>query len=720
VPTGERPLRLLLTGLLLLQLAGSFLPAPWLWGINHLAWFPLPLRILVPLLGLIVVWTPLGRRLGHWLTDRAAPLLLDTRRAAYFAVPIWGAVSFWLLRDRTHLLGDGQLLAQLIHQGNAYHGFDLMAYHLHGQLYRLLGLQSEAAAQNLIAVVSVLTGGAWLAAAAWSARSLCDGRAGRILLYGLLVFYAPLQLFMGYVEAYAQLTVALLVFTTALVLHYRGRFALWAVAAAWSIGLFFHLNALLLAPLLVATVIWPSPVAPRSWWRRALAVAWPPALALALVSGLYLLSGYDRAHFAADFGHIGQGAAIFVPLQGPDGLLSWRHWKDVANLVLLLAPLPMVLLVWARWSHCRQTAATPEQTPATTATPARELRELRVLLAGSFWIVLLMSLLHMKLGIVRDWDLFAPHAAVLVVAALLTFGVAPQLRSPSAGAVGRTLTVAAILTVPWFALNASEPRALARIAATAGDLAPFPRGLLHSQLGRYHRERGELPASLRHYREAVRVCPANARFHATYGQLLFNEGDYATAKIAFGRAVAADSSYAYGLKMAVLTDMARQEYRAALPLARRLATLPDEDAEGAAAHGSIAEHLGLYDEAVAAYLRSVRLDSTRVELLARIGGLELSSRHYGRAEFAFSTLLRKRPESVGGRIGLANAIWQDLVERPSRLPAAERRRRLSEIERLLDEALTLGVGDAGDPAQIRAWHAQVVAALNTPIIEEPR
>lgn len=715
MPTAERPLRLLLTGLLLLQLAGSFLPAPWLWGINHLAWSPLPVKLLVPLTGLVLVWTPLGRRLGHWLTDRTEPFLLESRRAAYFAVPIWGAGTFWLLRDRTHLLGDGRLLVELIHQGVRFHGFDLMGYHLHAQLYRLLGLQSEAAAYNLIGGVSAVTGAAWLATAAWTARALGADRATRVLIYGLLVCYAPLQLFMGYVEAYAQLAVALLAFTAALVLHYRGRFALWGVAAIWSAGLFFHLNALLLAPLLAAAVIWPSPAAPRAWWRRLLAVTGPPLVALALVAALYQAGGYGRGRFADDFGALGHGAAILVPMRGPDGLVSWQHWKDVANLLLLLVPLPAVLLIAAR---AHDPAQTPRPAGRNDTLPLAAGTASRLLQAGWVWFVLLASLLHMKLGIVRDWDLLAPHAAVPVLAALVAG--AARRAAPTANLIGPVIAVAAIVTVPWFTLNNSEPRALARIVAVSGDLAPFPRGLLHSQLGRYHRERGAFATARDHYREAVRVCPANARFHAAYGQLLFNAGDYRAAETAFGRAVAADSSYAYGLKMAVLTGMALEQYGAVLPLARRLAAHPDRDAEGAAAHGLIAEQQGLYDEAVTAYLQAVRLDSARVDLLDRIGGLELAQGRFGRAEFAFGTLLEKRPESVAARIGLANAVWQDLIDRPERFPVAQRRQRLSQTARLLDEALALGVGAAGDPAQIRAWRSQVDAALATIGKEEPR
>lgn len=92
----------------------SFLPDARLWGINHLAFFPLPLRVV--LLALVAIcFVPSFARLllegflsvTTWLTrpGRNATMIL-------LALGIVAVGVFWLLRMGTPLLGDGHLLAK--------------------------------------------------------------------------------------------------------------------------------------------------------------------------------------------------------------------------------------------------------------------------------------------------------------------------------------------------------------------------------------------------------------------------------------------------------------------------------------------------------------------------------------------------------------------------------------------------------------------------------
>ena len=96
-----------------------------------------------------------------------------------------------------------------------------------------------------------------------------------------------------------------------------------------------------MAPLLLAALLHPGPQDTTPWPRRLLTLAWPPLLVLALVALAYLVAGYDLAAFRHDFAHFGEGEGVLVSWSGRDGLLNWRHWKDVLNGVLLLVPLPV-------------------------------------------------------------------------------------------------------------------------------------------------------------------------------------------------------------------------------------------------------------------------------------------------------------------------------------------------------------------------------------------
>jgi hypothetical protein len=361
IPTSSLVTKTGLTVLMLLLAAGPWLPAPQLWGLNHMGWLPLPVRFLLPLAGFLIIWTPVGSRFGSWLTDGLAPLIFNKSLVIYGLIPAVGAVTFWILREQTHMLGDGQTLAVMIAGDNLYHGYDFMTYHLLARIYQATGGGGETAAFRITAMVSSLSGAAFLAAAGWSSRRLSDHSGSRLLLYLLLVLGTPLLLFFGYVEVYAPLSVALLVFVTAFILYRENRGSLLAVSLAWSAGLFLHLNALFLAPLLVVALFRSAPEDGPGFTRRLATLIWPPLAALLLAGILLASGGYDLARFKGDFGHVGQGSGILVPLTGPEGLFTWRHLKDTINLVLLLAPIPLLLLIanlrttsknhgWRLWS----------------------------------------------------------------------------------------------------------------------------------------------------------------------------------------------------------------------------------------------------------------------------------------------------------------------------------------------------------------------------------
>jgi len=685
-----------LTILLVLMVAGTWLPPTWLWGLNHGAWLSWPARLGLPALALLLVWSVLGRRFGDWLTRWPAGRLLDHRPVAFGLVPVLGAVVFWLLRDRTNMLGDGQTLAVMVEGDNLFHGFDFMTYHLLALIYQTTGRGGEPAAIQVFAVASCLSGAAYLGVAAWSVRRLADSPPAKILLYSLLIFFSPLQLFFGYMEVYAPLTVALLIFLTYFMLYQENRSGLVSVAVAWSCALFLHLNALFLAPLLVVAVLRPPAGKQAPLSRRILTVILPVLVVLVLAGVIYTMSGYDLARFQTDFGHIGRGSGILTSLNGQDGLLTWRHLKDVLNLLLLLIPIPLVLLIAGRKIQPEKRRADPMG---------------RLLLAGSIWLVALLCLVHMKLGAVRDWDLFAPHMSLLVLAGWYQMTGGRKGTSPSHILVGRLVTVAVALAVPWFALNSSPERSLARLEAVSADQAPYRQGLLHEQLAYHHEVAGNRDEVIRHYRRSGEVCPGNPRFHAIYGTYMLNLGYVGEAVAAYDRAVAADSTYVYGLKMAVLARVLNKDYAPALPLARRLARLGAEDAEAAAAHGMAAEQSGHRQEAITAYRRAAGLDRTRLDLLERSAGLQLLQGDFAAAEAVFESLLKTSPSRTSAALGLAEAIWQDYLARPDQRPPLENRARLGRVTGLIDRVI-LATGDSSDNGKsLAVWRDEVRSKL---------
>lgn len=611
-----------------------------LWGLNHLAYAPLFVRILWPLFGIFLVWTSAGDRVGRWLINRVAPVLPGQRLVAYIVAPVVGALLFWILRCRTYFLGDGWLLGEMVAAGIPYSGFNFIHYHMVAKLFSTLTHPVEVDAFRLFAGTSIVAGAFYLIASAWSARNLSKDNGERILLYFLLVFFAPVEMFMGYVECYSILTVFMLLFFAAIALHYRKNLPLWVPAAAFGLGLAFHLDALFLAPLLLVPVFWSARRAPRSVLRRLAFVALPVVAAMVLAAGFYLLEGYNRSRFESDFVKTRETQKLLVTLLGSHGFLSWRHWKDVLNLLLLVAPVPLMMLLalvpWRRLTIAgsggpanaeprRLATARPTGRDETKGADDAKLadylkqpddsgqRPLIILLFGSLWVVLLMSLVYTKLGMARDWDLFAGQTPIFVLAAYLAWSKLTHGR-PGFRAVGVAVSAAFFLSLPWFLLNASEVRSVQRFKDIVGDLPGFSQAYAHEELGKYYRKRGMIPKALEEYKICAQLFPDNARFYGVLGGLQYNSDLHDDALQSFSRALRADSTYALGLKMVALIHVERNEFEQALVYLRKLAGNPKERSDGAALHGLVAEKLGLYDEALRAYETAVEKDPRRTDL----------------------------------------------------------------------------------------------------------
>jgi len=679
-------LRILCTALLGLQGLGAFLPGPWLWGASHLAYAPAPARLLVPLAGMLLLWTPAGEGFGRWLARRFAPAFFARGWLCLGAAPLAGAIAFWSLRCRSHLLGDGWLLGELVHLRVPFHGFGVVAYHLHERLYRALAWETEAQAFLLFALLSVLAGCLYLIVAAWGARRASADPGERAWLYLLLVWCAPLQLFFGYVEVYALLAVGWTLF--ALLLAREGGAGRRAAAIALGAALALHLNALFAAPVLLLAALLPEEQEPAGIIRRTAEIAWPPAAGLLAGVGLLLLGGYGPDWFRLDFLQRAPGAAILRGIGGGEGWLRARHLKDLVNLLLLLAPVPLALI--AAGCAARRRAGT------------RLARGEIVLLAGSLWLILLMLLLHLRLGVVRDWDLFAPSAVLFTLAAFRLWRGRAQARERHR-LIGWSAVTAVLLSAPWFWLNAGETRSLRRFEDGIADLPRFARAYAFEEVGKYHRKAGRGEEAEAAYRRCVEIFPGNPRFRGALGALLFHAGELTGAEREL-REAARDTTAAEAPFLLAMIHAEWGDFAAALEWARRTSASPRESARAAALHGAMAEELGLPEEAIAAYRRAASRDPRRADLLERAGALALDAGDPVLAEGLFRAALSRDPRLEGATAGLLIAGRERLRSDPGAAAGEAGLRRVRELIGLLGLLDQRGLLDPS----MRPWREELL------------
>jgi hypothetical protein len=315
------------------------------WAVDFWRYVPFPTRsVLVLLFGAALLgFYRLGRPLpmSYFRSLDMLPDSLPAWLPAWLPVPLLGLV-FWLLRERT-FAGDALLkLIMLDEKGIRTDPYvwkeplDALLAYTANDLLRPFGVLPA----DTLALLSVLAGMVYVAAALWLARLLFSATAARCLLFLGLMALGSSQLWFGHIESYSWVT-ATTYLSVALALAYqKGRVPLWLVGLACGLAVSFHPQAAFTLPALLFLL-------DRAHWPRQVAQLAASGTIIPLLTASTLL-------------------IIGVPLPGPreytgDLQLFWtpaqalaapQLWDGIMNLWLLVPGLPFMLLMIA-WGMLR-------------------------------------------------------------------------------------------------------------------------------------------------------------------------------------------------------------------------------------------------------------------------------------------------------------------------------------------------------------------------------
>jgi tetratricopeptide (TPR) repeat protein len=468
------------TGLLLgslmmvyaLVCVASFLPGLQLWGVNHLAFYPLPLRVLVlALIGL--TFFPAVAQKAYAGAYKLAHTIKHGGRAVDSAltfVAVGSVAVFAGLRTSTNLLGDGQLIAQsfeaawkgneivimrsvgaIVTEERIAPGATLLYY---GMAKLITGLLDKGPVWG-IRYTNCVLGAFFVYIMANLLRRGPFSTEIRLWMLALVFFSSTMQLFFGYVENYTPLVFAgfLYLISALMVLHDRTR--LWVPIVLFVVSFYIHIQAVLFFPSLVYLLLW------RLAHRRRLAVE--------RYAGPALTAGVVLVAIAAGFTGFGQ---FYLPLRGDElsyGLFSAVHLLDVLNEILILMPILPFLAVMAWIGRRRESGGQPQAKGRKKAAGATGWFAKRA--EWQFAIVLLIPcfvylfLFKPEIGMARDWDLFTMISLGLVPLALLIVNrfFRSAASTERAGAIcSPAIVMTVVLGVAWIGINASSARSTAR------------------------------------------------------------------------------------------------------------------------------------------------------------------------------------------------------------------------------------------------------------------
>lgn len=480
-------------------------PRSFLWGLDLLGYLPLGQRVGLTILiaiGLAFIFGSIvaGKRRSHLEPAGADPAWL-----ALFLVPL--ASLLWLLRDRVHLLGDGLTWIEVLKSGSRpLYSEPLAAVAMHGvaSIAGSIGRVETATALGLFSV------GCGLVAAALYYYIACDitsSRTTRAIAMGLFITLGCNQLYFGYIESYPAVSVTILLYLWLLLRCLDRQLPLALAALALAMAISSHFITLILIPSFVFLVLRER----QSWIRSGILLATPLAVSAAIL--VFLRYPFSTVLEPVRLVTGADGAATM----SLSGLLTkaLKRIPHLMNLCFLVAPLPLVILL-ARLARLRRRDKADPKTRALFIAAA----------SGLLAAIVLSSFVFPG----HDWDLITMALLPGIVLAV-KLGVEYLAKAAKPVAVG-LIGLGAASLLAFVLVNANESSAVRRYdALLAADipLSAHERAYGNERLVKVYTSRRNAEAALAYAQRAVQSDPANDRYWANVGSVLYNLKRYQEA-----------------------------------------------------------------------------------------------------------------------------------------------------------------------------------------------
>lgn len=495
---------------------GSLWPQSRLWGLGWYQFFPGYVgAIVLPAAAAIMVW--------RYRTTENDPAPDSNRSILLPAISITFLllVLFVLLCTRTHFLGDGYILLGRLESGAyTFQPWEYVPFTLERWVYEIFApLKGQILAFRLI---SWFSGAVFTVAVWWTAARLYNGWARRMTFALGMLTGGYLLLFFGYVEHYPLFVAVVTIFTMTGLLVAKEQCRRWWLLPSLAIGLALHpFGVVLIIPALYLLLRNTSLHHAYARLSRPVRIAIPVKavlLAIALFVYLYVTHLFFRL--------------AFVPLIADrftvEGytLFSWRHLADVFSLIIQLVPGLLIFVVLAFMLPARELLRRPES---------------RFLAMLSLLSLAITFIFDPKIGLPRDWDLFAFAGVPLSVFAFHSLLDRDRRSAVSRLAPVAMIILSVVLIAPRVATQVSADRSIEVFQYFAG-LDPIRNKDGRLRLIQYYRLQGRVDLADQVMRSEHAIHP-ELTLHERAMQMT-RDGDIDGAIATYKRVLAIDPSMA--------------------------------------------------------------------------------------------------------------------------------------------------------------------------------
>jgi tetratricopeptide (TPR) repeat protein len=581
------------------------LPDARLWGINHLLFLPpfcTYLYAALAALTLMLFFEPLSSMSKRWF-ERASALFETDRKVVWVAAAVAGVLVFWFLRMPINMLGDGCSVINNIggHLPVVFKWSEVLAIKTVYLVSRLVPYEGLKRGEYAYAIISVLSGGVTLFFFLGLAYESGRDKGHRLLIFCLLLFSGWLLLFFGYAENYPILWPLMTGYLYFSVRYIAGRSGLALPSLLLLIGVACHLQVSFFA------ISYPVLLISRGWglnvYRRHKRVMW--LLVGAAVAAGIVLFIYK---YTSSFGFM---TNFLPPFQGrpatpQQAMFSPQHWLDIVNEFSLVIPLWLVLVLLS-WRKIGRITGEPVN---------------RFLLAFSAGGLAFVTIIDPRLGMGRDWDLFALIG--LGPALLLIRNIDAEDINTGAFSMG-LICFAFLFSAPFIATNIGREPALAYYES----LLRLDRPRSHAGaviLYDYYKRGGDKARADSLAEEMRRCYPARGRVVAV--DSLVRSGNMERARQVAESLYRADPYSGDNINQIAAVYSYLGRWSEAKTLFGRVLEIRQYDARSWLNLYSVFQKLGMADSAVAALRKAQRLDPHNASVLFGLTNIFLATRQY--------------------------------------------------------------------------------------------
>lgn len=478
--------------LILVHFVSSFFPWARLWGINHLAYFPVEVRILLVVIFLVFLLPKANSKILDFfknIFDVIHKITFGKAKRLWFVIiPLISFFLFWIFRTRTHFLGDSyQIISNLENREFFVKWAELGEGLFHLYLYKLLNPIFNISAENLYEFSSCFLGTIFVFLVLLLVDFLGEDRWEKLFLFLLIVFMGSIQLFCGYAEHYSLSYTLMFGFIFFSVKYLKSQGKPFFPLLFFVLAAFAHISAFYLLPSVFLLYLLGYQNGKKTSFFEKMEV-W--ALLYLIVIAVLIFLHMERYSWTV--------GNKFVPLLKGDyyapgySLFSPSHILDITNQQLLISPVGLILLI----SIC-------------ACSKAFDLKNKSVLFLSS---ILLLGLgfnfiMYPGLGMSRDWDMFSSTGiGYTILAGYLFLKVArKRINFRYLGSVLIITTV--FCTAPWVVLNTSEQKGVDRFRNLL-ELDPKKSRNGHYALAVYFEKKGLLGQTEKENQAQARKFPA--------------------------------------------------------------------------------------------------------------------------------------------------------------------------------------------------------------------